>query len=359
MGRTGYLLSQKEAGRSVAAVWPARYPEELLWAHNLVPAEMWDPPADIDRADAHIQSYACGVVRRGLEFLMGDGASVADLLLFPHTCDSIQNMGSVVKDLLREGRPCLTFYPPKWNSDDTAKDYLSGQIEDLSEELRRMGLPMAEGALEEALSWGARRTALLNELYGLRASGSLAAGNAAFYQAVRSREYLWPEDASKRLGEFILEKRGRRADGATPLVFSGILPQPRDLMAQLDDLGVAVVEDDFLCCGRRFVRGEPPVFDDPWQTLAARLFALPPCSTTGSPIQNRLRFVENLVERSSARGVVFLTLKFCEPELFEVPSLSLALREKGIPVLVLESEIGDRTSAGLMTRLEAFLEALP
>jgi hypothetical protein len=152
----------------------------------------------------------------------------------------------VVKDLLREGRPCLTFYPPKWNSDDTAKDYLSGQIEDLSEELRRMGLPMAEGALEEALSWGARRTALLNELYDLRASGSLAAGNAAFYQAVRSREYLWPEDASKRLGEFILEKRGRRADGATPLVFSGILPQPRDLMAQLDDLGVAVVEDDVI-----------------------------------------------------------------------------------------------------------------
>jgi len=58
-------------------------------------------------------------------------------------------------------------------------------------------------------------------------------------------------------------------------------------------------------------------------------------------------------------GVVFLSLKFCEPDLFDVPSLAAGLKARGIPVLSVDVELGPATSAGLATRIEAFLESLP
>ncbi len=358
MGRTTYLQGQKAAGRKVAAVWPARYPAELLWAHGVCPAEVWDPPAGQALAGAHLQSYVCGVVRQGLEFLLSGGLAVADFLLFPHTCDSIQNLGSLVRDLVHEPKPCLFFYPPRSGGSERAAVYLEAQLRTLSADLTRIAGPLRDGALEGALALGRGRTAAVSELYALRARGGLNASNAEFYGAVRACEYLWPEDAVLHLKAFTKTHAGRQRRGV-PLVLSGVLPAPSDLAQRLDGLGVAVVEDDLLVCGRRFARAPLPEPGDPWKAVAARLLALPPCCTTGDGVEDRAAFLAEQVERSGARGVVFLALKFCEPELFQIPSLSGAMRARGIPVLIVETELGTTTPAGMMTRVEAFLESLP
>ncbi len=358
MGRMDYLIGQKELGRKVAAVWPARYPAELLWAHGVCPAEVWDPPLEPERAPAHLQPFVCAVVQRGLELLLSGGLKAADILLFPHTCDSLQNLATMVRDLGGEARRCLFFYPPKHDRGERAAAYLVAQLKDLSGELTRQAGPMKEGALDEALALGAARTAALRRLYDLRAGGGLAAGNAGFYSAVRACECLWPDDAVRRLEDFARDGEGARPKEEIPLVFSGVLPQPADLAETLDRMGVRVVEDDFLGCGRRFVRGPLPSGDDPWRVLADRMLALPPCSTQAAPLNERAAFVRGLVERSGARGVVILDVKFCEPELFDAPLLARALREDGVPVLTLETEMEPRTPAGMVTRLEAFVETL-
>jgi benzoyl-CoA reductase/2-hydroxyglutaryl-CoA dehydratase subunit BcrC/BadD/HgdB len=56
--------------------------------------------------------------------------------------------------------------------------------------------------------------------------------------------------------------------------------------------------------------------------------------------------------------VVILDVKFCEPELFDAPLIVAGLRESGVPVLILETEMEPRTPAGMLTRMEAFLETL-
>lgn len=354
--RRKYLAHQKASGRGVAAVWPARFPPELLWAHGFIAAEVWDPPGPEALAPSHLQASACSIVRGGFELLASGGADLADLLVFPHTCDSIQNLATIAKDMLGERRPLLTLHVPKGDSGVRAQDFVTEQLHALSALLANSGWPATDESWREALALGRARSGLLAEMYGRRAAGELACTNAEFYDAVRACEYLRPEDALSLL-QRTLAREGGRPEG-TPLLFTGVLPVPKDLPQRLDGLGVRVVEDDFLGCGRRVLRSEAGETRDPCRELALRLQTLPPCSTQGAPTASRLAFLLHLVERSCARGVVFLSLRACEPDLFERPALVAGLKARGIPVLVLETETGASTPGGATTRLEAFLEVL-
>ncbi|MGC8723598.1 MAG: 2-hydroxyacyl-CoA dehydratase subunit D [Acidobacteriota bacterium] len=359
MGRRAYLMGQKAAGRRLAAVWPARYPVELLWAHGICAGEVWDPPGEVGLTSAHLQSFVCPVVKRGLGFHLSGALVPVDLFLFPHTCDSLQNLSSLVKDLLREEKPCLAWYPPR-DSGPQALAYAESQLESLSRALDRATGPMRDGALEEAVAWGMRRDGLLRDLYRLRAEGRLRATAAEFYEAVRSCEYLWPEEALARLEDFLGERRAEQPlKEGVPILLSGVLPAPASLLRWLDGQGIRIAEDDLIACGRRVLREPLESPTDPWAALARRQLAWPPCSTAGSPLPERIAFLRRLVERSGARGVVFLTMKFCEPEGFERPALVEALRAEGVPLLQVESELEPEPPASLVTRIQAFLESIP
>ena len=51
-------------------------------------------------------------------------------------------------------------------------------------------------------------------------------------------------------------------------------------------------------------------------------------------------------------------MKFCEPELFDVPAIKAAFARRGVPVLVVEGELEATLPAQVVTRIEAFVELL-
>ena len=55
---------------------------------------------------------------------------------------------------------------------------------------------------------------------------------------------------------------------------------------------------------------------------------------------------------------MFYDVKFCEPELFDLPILRKGLQEAGIPSATVEVDISDPLSHQTLTRLEAFLEMM-
>ncbi len=92
--------------------------------------------------------------------------------------------------------------------------------------------------------------------------------------------------------------------------------------------------------------------------MAERIRHAPPDSTRGSSIQARLKHLIQLAQQSDAKGVLFYDIKFCEPELFYLPSLRRGLQDAGFPSTVIEVDLGDPLSEPVRTRLEAFLEML-
>ena len=355
--RKEYIREQKEKyGRRVFGVFPAQYPKEILWAWNILPVEIWDPPLETVQANAHLQPYICSVVRSGLELVLQGYCDDLDGFLFPHTCDSIQNLASIVNDYLGLEKPCCFFYHPKAPYRPSSRLFYLEQLKGLASYLEKRWGPVGSDELEKRVEQGQQLTSQIKKAYDLRAEGTLRATNEEFYRVIRQGEFLHPDDFLPLLHEFLETSRGGTRSGPA-VVLSGVLPNPPEVLRQLDELGVAVAEDDLLNCGRRLVC-PPSVSEGPFAALADTYFLMPPCSTRGSSVQERLDYLLEKVERTNARGVIFWTVKFCEPELFDVPQLVEALKRRGLVTLVADTEINQGLSGQMGTRVEAFVEMM-
>jgi benzoyl-CoA reductase/2-hydroxyglutaryl-CoA dehydratase subunit BcrC/BadD/HgdB len=355
--RKAYLLEQqRNHKRQLFGVFPSQYPREILWALNILPVEIWDPPLDIRHADAHLQPHICSIVKYGLELIIQGQGEVLDGFLFPHTCDSIQNMASIVNDYLGIQKPCYFFYHPKAPYTEASRTYYKDQLLHLISRIEKQVGPMDPSALSMAMSKGSEMMSLFHDLYRLRAQGELNVSNEQFYQFVRQVEYRHPDDFIPLLREYIHEYKGERGEGPV-VVLSGVLPNPVEILTILDHANVRIGHDDLLCCSRRLTA--PVAHEgDPFEILSKQYFDMPPCTTKASSVSERLDRLMTMIEQCRAKGVIFSMIRFCEPELFDLPPLLDAFKSKGIATLVIDTEINQGISGPLRTRLEAFVELL-
>ena len=355
--RTEYLQQQKdEHGRRLFGVFPAQYPKEIFWAMNALPVEIWDPPLAASRANAHLQPYICSVVKLGLELILQGRCDMLDGFLFPHTCDSIQNLASIVNDYLGVKKPCYFFYHPKAPYRPSSRRFYRDQLGKLVASLEKQLGSMDKGELRKRIDQGREVASRIQKAYSLRAEGKLRASNTEFYRVVRQGEFLHPDDFLPLLLEFVDGSRGSLKKGPA-VVLSGVLPNPLEIMSLLDELGVRVGDDDLLSCSRRFLVKSSSA-EDPFDALEESYFAMPPCTTKDSPVAERLGYLLGKIERSRARGVIFNTVKFCEPELFDIPQLVEELKKEGLATLVMDSELNQGLTGQMRTRIEAFVEMI-
>ena len=71
-----------------------------------------------------------------------------------------------------------------------------------------------------------------------------------------------------------------------------------------------------------------------------------------------LDHVFQLVDELGIDGVIFYTLKFCDPFLYDVPVLKGQLADRGVPSLMLEGDYTPGTLGRVKTRIQAFIEML-
>ncbi len=355
MNRRAYLKTQKEKGRRLFGVFPAQYPREIFWAMNTLPVEIWDPPLEASDTGLHLQPYICSVVRSGLSLILKKKTQALDGFLFPHTCDSIQNLASVVNDYLDIDTPCLFFYHPKAPYGKSARDYYAHALKALSEELKEHLGPLNLNDLERFVEKGKKIHKCMAHAYEMRRLGRLQVSNSTFYRHMRLAEYLHPDDFLPGLEAFLETSQGERGKGPS-VILSGILPHP-EILRLLDQQGVCVADDDLLNCGRRI----PISFgeaQDPYDIMVENYFAMPPCPTRGSAIGERIDFLMEKVDRAGANGIIFCGIKFCEPEWFDIPQIAARAKEAGLKTLILDLEVNQPVSGQLATRVEAFVEMM-
>jgi benzoyl-CoA reductase/2-hydroxyglutaryl-CoA dehydratase subunit BcrC/BadD/HgdB len=357
--REPYIQRQRaEHGRKAVAVLPVHYPKELLTALDLLAVEVWGPPG-APRSDAagRIQTYVCAVVRNALAFLASGGADLVEAALFPHTCDSIQQLATLAPDFGGWTKPALTFLHPKHLARPSARRFVAEELRALAARLeavagRRLEPDRLAAAIRLHREIDAHRAALLD------GRATLPLDDRALYGLLRRGEWLWPED-------HLVELRAARArlgtgapTAAVPVLVTGYVPEPMATLEVLNGAGAFVAADDYAAVGRRVVREPDAPVGDPWEALVARYAAAPPCPTRSADPDARMRHLEALLDRSGARGVLVHVVKFCEPELFDVPAIRRTFAARGVPLLYLEGELERQLSGQAITRIEAFAEML-
>ncbi len=353
--RLDAIRSFQEQGGRVAAVLPIHYPRALLRAFGFLPVEVWGPP-NVDPAEgaAHLQPYVCSIVRNALSFLQTADAALADLILVPHACDSLQGLGSLLIDFVRPRQPVFPFYLPRGRRESDLC-FLVDELRGLYGRLQTLtGQAPGRAELLGCVRREEAADELLAQLHERRRALPLTL--LEFYRLVRAREYLPAEEFSGLAQAALAQAAASRPPDGVPILLSGIVPEPMSLFEALPRLGAYVGADDLACCGRRLYPAGRSL--DPFRRMAESLLAAPPDSTRGDPVQARLSHLLRLARQSDAKGAVFYDVKFCEPELFYLPQLRKALQEAGIPALAVEVDLNEPLSQQLLTRLEAFVEMI-
>jgi benzoyl-CoA reductase/2-hydroxyglutaryl-CoA dehydratase subunit BcrC/BadD/HgdB len=351
--RKDALRRMREAGYCIAAVLPIYYPRALLRACGFHPIEVWGPArVDARGGDLRFQAYTCAIVRNAVSLLSEGKLDPADVLLVPHTCDALQGMGSVLGDFVKPHQRVLTLYHPR-SGGPVAISFLVDELRRLQQELSAHGGREPTAAdWDEALGVEADADAALAALY--RDRGRLPLTDREFYTLVRAREYL-PPDEFAALSSGVARSEQSQPHGI-PLLLSGIVCEPMAVFDQINSVGGRIAADDLACGYRRLY---PPVADGPpLERLARALLGTAPDPTRGSPIAERADALARRMRESGAKGLLVYDVKFCEPELFDLPRLRARLAEAGFPMLHVEHELTPAVSQQTLTRIEAFLETL-
>jgi benzoyl-CoA reductase/2-hydroxyglutaryl-CoA dehydratase subunit BcrC/BadD/HgdB len=277
---------------------------------------------------------------------------LADLVLIPHTCDSLQGLASILMDLIQPEQAIIPLYLPRGQREEDV-DFLADELRSLATRLADLtGKQPTDADFMAAIKREETSDLLLAELYQARNKTGL--NNLDFYQLLRSREYLPAEDFA------ILAKSALQITAAprpgTPIMLSGILPEPMGVLSLLDEMNGLVVADDLACCGRRLYK--PGTGLEPFRRMAESIITAPPDPTRGNSIAERIEHLTKMANLNGAKGIIFYEVKFCEPELFDLPNLRAGLKEKGLTSIVIEVDINNPLPRQVATRIGAFLEML-
>ncbi len=352
--RTQTIQEFKQQGGNIAAVFPIHYPRALLRAFNFLPVEVWGPPGiDVTKGAAHLQPYVCSIVQNGLSFVQNGGLEVADVLVVPHGCDSLQGLGSILIDFVRPRQPVFPIYIPR-GCRESDLGFFAEELRLLYRRLQEVtGREPSSRQLMSNIHREEEADQLLASLHKRRSQ--LGCSDYDLYRIIRSREYL-PAERFMQPAENILSAAGHKDNSGIPLILSGIVPEPMEVLAYLEEIGGKVAADDLACCGRRLY--PPGASSEPFRRMAESILLAPPDSTRGTPISERLDHLLKLVAETGARGIIFYGVKFCEPELFDLPLLRQGLQDTGVASLAIEVDINDPLSQRIRTRIEAFLEII-
>lgn len=311
----------------------------ILSLSNLIPEQICDTERFFGYGGkqriSHYCEYAAEFIARVQEDDEIDGA------VFPRTCDSCRTVGNYLE---ASGKFLHSFHVPA-RRDETAVAYLAESIRAYQTAIEtHYGIKISDVA-ERTERINARNRALrglYENLSELRYSAYLETIHRLLQKPLREQEV--PTELS--VGSF----------PASPRVFVvGSAQAGTSIVRQIESAGMHIVGDQLPESRRLVFAPEVSSEGDLYENIAKSLLA-------GMPSPSQDAFAEILREdrdellQKQARGVIFLTQKYCEPYDYLFPAYKRMLDELQIPVLrVTETGSGAENAA---LAIETFADLL-
>lgn len=349
---------ERNSGR-VFGYFCTYFPEELLHAAGILPMRILGDKENVSLADSHVQAFICSLVRTSLDAALKEKFTFLDGVVFPHSCDSIQNLA----DIWRYNFPSQfsdVVVLPVWVDVPEAEDYLTEEISRFRRKLEtHLGKKIPDSALVKSIeTYNENRTALA-DLYALRRDNPGAITGKELLDVVRASMSMLKEDHTALLTKLMDDLKSAPASngaGVRIVLYGNACDHP-GIMHLFEEMEAYVVDDD-LCTGSRYFLHIEQPGGDPIRRIAQRYIRRVPCPCKHSTSFDRREYLVDMVRQSEADGVVMLLLKFCDPHAFDYPDLAKQLSESNIPHLLIETEMQPSSIEQVRTRLQAFVEML-
>jgi len=355
----GTARAAAAGGAKVAGHMCTYTPEELLHAAGYLPVRILGWSDTTQRADGLLQAYACSLARAALELALSGQLDFLNLMVFSHTCDTIQNLTDIWQRNVSGMNHLVLATPVNVRGEDSIAFY-KRELERARGCLETFGSRFDDAVIEDSMRLYARHREAMRRLYALRQANPERLSVRQMLSVVLSSFLVRKEDHLAWLGDLIatIEKMPDAPATKRPrILVVGSVCQTGDYLGTIEDAGCFVADDD-LCTGSRAFATVADAGTNPLDALARRYLARKPCPAKHAPGHDIGASLRTAVQQAQADGVVFLFTKFCDPWAFDYPYIHDTLEEAGVPSLLVEIEQHVPASEQYKTRVEAFAEML-
>ena len=121
--------------------------------------------------------------------------------------------------------------------------------------------------------------------------------------------------------------------------------------------GLHIVADDVAAQSRQY-RTDAPERDGALNALAEKFAAMGNCSVLYDQEKNRVKWIVDTAKARSAKGVLVVLTKFCDPEEFDYVMIKKACEAADLPLTLVEVDRQMVRFEQVRTNLETFRDLL-
>ncbi|MCI4354094.1 MAG: 2-hydroxyacyl-CoA dehydratase, partial [Thermoplasmata archaeon] len=302
----------------------------------------------------------CSISKSTLEMALTGRLDPFDAFVFPYICDVSRNLEGIFSRALPDRATHMLHLPQNFTSPATIP-FLVAEYRSLLAKLERVaGRPYSPEDLRASLALFNEQRALVERLVALKRETPWACSLTEYYLLQRLGGLLPREVYLPILRRALVElaARSRRPkDAIRVLVVGPFCEQPTlDLLQLVEDVGCYVVGDELQMLHRWTPRIEAG--EDPLRSLAEAYVRAPVDIGVRATPTTKGEAILARVDEGRARGVLFLTAKFCEPALEDVVLYRRALDQRHVPYLHMEFEEKSTTFELARLQLETFVESI-
>jgi benzoyl-CoA reductase/2-hydroxyglutaryl-CoA dehydratase subunit BcrC/BadD/HgdB len=329
-------------------------PEEIVLAAGFRPRRFLP---EARPADAWIHPNTCGYVKNVLAAALDSDEIDAAGIIIANSCDAMRRLYDLWTGYVPR-LPAFFLDVPK-KSDDDSIAFFASELTRLCEWLHEVldGAKVSETNLGEAERACSEVRSLMREAFALQRAVPSGLSGTRVFDLCLAGTARPKADFAADIERLLADARPEDGEARTPrIVVAGGFSSERHVVAEIERVGAGVVALD-TCIGLRSYDECVDEASDRITALARRYLARRACARMQG-LEQRIRCITELADETQADGVVYCSLKFCDPCLYDVPLISRTFRERGVPFLWLEDDYASSSLGQLRTRIEAFLELI-
>lgn len=369
--RPNEIVEARKNGNKVVGLFCCYTPVEIVHALGLIPVRLgWGGNDDLaEEGIEYITNIQCPYVRQTIGVFRENKNPYAvnsDVVAISAVCLQEYRMVEVLRYYF--GKETLTLSVPKNFYLPEGKEFFAREIEWFTAELEKIaGRKLDQEQLRRSVALYGDIRNKTAEVYAYLALDNSPITWGQVITVIHAGFYLAPERHLALLQKLAEElKTSQTSDNVKPinkvrLLLAGsiIAPGNAKIIDVLDGLGIKVVGDD-ICTGQRTF-ASLAVKEPTLAGLAEAYLDRTPCAAQLYPDQKTDKRLENLfrlIEEHRADGVLYHTLRFCDPYTFRVEENKALLDAKDIPFLQLHTDYGVNDIGQLQTRIQAQVEII-
>lgn len=304
----------------------AYVPCELIYATGFLPLRILPSPIYFEKSDEYLPKYLCPYLRSITEEILREDKKL-EKVIFTDGCDSSKRIFEVWKYLNLSKD--IYFLQIPFGEKEEDINYFAKNLKDLFYSLNK------EGKIENIFK--------SIEIYNL--------GRKKLKEFWKSYILFYSMDIMEFLN---LSFNSENKNNKKFYLFSTMYPL--ELLEYMENLNFDIIYDDS-CFGIRTQEEIDIIRDDPFYSLSYYYLKREGCVRRRNLIE-KISLIKERIKKENVKGVIFYSLKYCDPLLFYIPILREELKKDNIPSLILEDDFTLGIKGQMRTRLEAFLEMI-